>query len=265
MKSKAKLGAQLSLVLLCALGLKHFYSVASPDQLRWILAPTTWLVELLSGYSFTFESHAGYMSSDHSFLIAASCAGVNFMITAFVLLTMRKFWTHRDQSLNWFFIPGSLLIAYGATICANTVRIWIALESRSLAAELDWLSGSQIHRLEGIIIYFGFLLILVLITEKKPLNSSADLFRLLRFPLLIYYLTALAIPLLNGAFRQPAFWEHGLFVLLVPALLVGSALAVRPMLSLIQGDHALMSGMTESGIKDVGDCSLRAPRSKVIS
>ncbi len=82
-------------VLLCALGMKLFYSTSSPDNLRWILAPTTRLVEFASGWTFTFESHAGYMSSDHSFLIAASCAGVNFLITAFLMLTLKRLWFDR--------------------------------------------------------------------------------------------------------------------------------------------------------------------------
>src|SRR5262245_28542399 len=82
--------AQCIFVLVCASTLKLYYSAASANQLRWILAPTTALVELVSGASFEFESHAGYMSGDRSFLIASSCAGVNFLITAFLMLSMRK-------------------------------------------------------------------------------------------------------------------------------------------------------------------------------
>jgi exosortase K len=67
-------GSQLVVVLLCAGALKLHYSTASPNQLRWILAPTTVLVELISGARFQFESYAGYMNSDHTYLIAASVA-----------------------------------------------------------------------------------------------------------------------------------------------------------------------------------------------
>ena len=241
MKLKAKLGAQFSIVLLCALGLKQYYSTASPDQLRWILAPTTWLVELLSGRSFTFESHAGYMSSDHSFLIAASCAGVNFLITAFLMLTLGSLWRNRRGALGWHFIPMAGIIAYLATICANTVRIWIALESRSLSEEIGWLSASQAHRLEGIVVYFGFLLILFLLTEKTK-HQGADLFRQLRFPLLVYYATTLVLPLANGAFKLRGFWEHCLFVLVVPGLLVLILLALRLLVSGRKGEEFFFVG-----------------------
>src|SRR5260370_35918919 len=119
--------AQLVVVLLSALLLKLYYSTASPNQLRWILAPTTFLVELVSGTTFSLESHAGYMTSDRSFIIAASCAGVNFLITSFLMLSLRRLW--RDQSQNrsdnpaWRFIPIAALFAYFATLVANTVRI----------------------------------------------------------------------------------------------------------------------------------------------
>ncbi|HSD45603.1 MAG TPA: exosortase K, partial [Pyrinomonadaceae bacterium] len=86
MRQKLIWGAQLVLVGLCALALKFYYSTATADELRWILAPTTLFVELLSGERFEFESLAGYMSSDHRFVIAVPCAGVNFLITAFLML-----------------------------------------------------------------------------------------------------------------------------------------------------------------------------------
>jgi len=48
MNRKVIWGAQLAVVALCALALKYHYSTATPDQMRWILAPTTLLVELFS-------------------------------------------------------------------------------------------------------------------------------------------------------------------------------------------------------------------------
>ena len=38
---------------------------------------------------------------------------------------------------------------------------------------------------------------------------------------MIYYATTLGIPLVNGAYRQyPSFWEHFVFVLVLPLILV---------------------------------------------
>lgn len=219
--------AQLAVVVLCAVAVKLYYSTASVNQLRWILAPTTFVVELVSGSRFEFESYAGYVSSDRSFVIAASCAGVNFLITSFLMLSLGKLWRDRSQKVAWKFIPAAALVAYLATLVANTVRISTALRLHRMPLEISWLSPGQLHRVEGIIIYFGFLLILFMVSEKlssKTGSSSENAYGLFQrslFPLLVYYVTTLGIPLLNGAYRQGRdFWEHSLFVLMTPLLLI---------------------------------------------
>jgi hypothetical protein len=251
------LTGQAFVVLLCALMLKLYYSTASPNQLRWILAPTTALVELITGRQFEFESHAGYLSSDRTYLIAASCAGVNFLITAFLMLALRKLWkdssvvppwapltndpknkntppheneykrgAHGETPLQtkWRFIPAAALLAYFATIVTNTVRISIALWLQRNPLEISWLTPNQLHRLEGIFVYFGFLLLLFVISEKMSSEKPANLLRLSFFPLMIYYATMLGVPLANGAYRggitSTEFREHLLFVFVIPLPLI---------------------------------------------
>jgi hypothetical protein len=254
-----KRGAQLAVILLCALALKLYYSTASPDQLRWILAPTTFLVELVSGRSFEFESNAGYLSSDRTFLIAASCAGVNFLITSFLMLSLRKLWGGRlqDQADNrsgnlssnlsghraWRFIPVAAVFAYLAMLVANAVRISIALQMQRTPVEIGRLSPNQLHRFEGIFIYFGFLLLLFVLSEKwNPQSASnlsthgrSGLLRRSLFPLLIYYITTLGIPLANSAYHERIaatdFWEHSVYVLLTPLLLILPLVTFRSLLA----------------------------------
>jgi exosortase K len=223
--------AQLLVVLLGAFALKQYYSTASVNQLRWILAPTTFIVELITGSQFEFESHAGYMSADHTFLIAASCAGVNFLITAFLMLSLRKLW--REQKSSWTFIPAFAFIAYLATLMANTVRISTAIRLQQTTIDIGGLDGNQLHRLEGILIYFGFLMLLYLVSERMSEGSRtraiapSDGFGLLRqalFPLLIYYATTLGIPLATtfcrGGSTNNALWEHLAFVSSAPLILL---------------------------------------------
>lgn len=219
--------AQLLVILLAAFALKHFYSTAGVNELRWILAPTTLLVELVSGRTFNFEMHAGYMSSDRSFLIASSCAGINFMITAFVMLSIARLWR---RQLSWKLIPAALVISYATTIVANTVRISTALHLQENRLEIAGLNGNQLHRLEGVVIYFGFLMLLFLLSERSPDQTTAKtnggLFRLSHFilPLFVYYATTLGIPLANAVYRQEfaatTFLEHSGYVLLIPLLLI---------------------------------------------
>ena len=226
-KVTRKRAAQLVVVALCAAAAKLYYSTAGVDQLRWILAPTTFVVELVSGSRFEFESRAGYVNGDRSFVIAASCAGVNFLITSFLMLSLRKLCGNRSQDTPWRFIPCAALCAYLATLAANTVRISTALRPHLTPLGADWLSPSQLHRFEGVFIYFGCLLLLFMIAEKMGSENvsgpedASGLFRRSFCPLLTYYATTLGIPLANGAYRQGAdFWEHSLFVLLTPLLLI---------------------------------------------
>ena len=220
--------AKIFTVLLAVFGLKHFYSTASVNELRWILAPTTVLVELLSDRTFNFEMHAGYMSSDRSFLIASSCAGVNFMIAAFLMLSVAKLWR---RQLSWKFMPTVLLISYASTIVANTVRISTAFHLQDSRLDIAGLNGNQLHRLEGIVIYFGFLVLLFILSERTTdqtavANANSRIGRAGQFilPLLVYYATTLGIPLANAIYRQEfvakAFLEHSAFVVFAPLLLI---------------------------------------------
>jgi len=68
--------------------LKRFYSNASAEELRFILAPTSWLTSLGVDTEFTFRAGEGYLSREQSVLISPACAGVNFLIVAFVSLVL---------------------------------------------------------------------------------------------------------------------------------------------------------------------------------
>ena len=210
-------GAQLAIVTLYALALKQYYSTASANELRWILAPTVFIVELLSGRSFQFESYTGYMSSDHTFVIAVPCAGVNFLTTAFLMLALRRLWQARFEGVSWRFLPLSIVVAYVTTVIANAIRICVALEIQRRSIEVGGWDANQLHRVEGIVVYFGFLMLLFVVMER----------RLLMCPVIIYYVMTLGVPLVNGAFHRAGFWEHFGFVMVMPLVVMLPILIVR--------------------------------------
>ena len=200
--------ALVACTLLAAFALKSYYAEASANDLRWILGPTTVLVERMTGCSFEFEAGAGYISKANFFLIAPSCSGVNFLMTSFLMLSLKWIWSFRSKTDQILSFPLAATIAFLATLLANSVRI-------SLAMRFQTLNNGPFHRIEGIVIYFGFLLILFLLAEKAPKIRRPW------FPLLIYYACALGIPLANGASEQGIpFWEHALFVLIIPFLML---------------------------------------------
>lgn len=234
-KTRWNLIAQLIAVLLCGAAIKFYYATAGVDELLWILGPTRSLVELASGVDFVYESGAGYMSSDHSFLIAPSCSGVNFLITAFLMLTIGRLWRNRSGKTGWSHIPVSLVAAYLTTLAANTVRISTALYFRRQDPELIWLNPDQFHRFEGIVVYFGFLLLIFVANEKMMPDSEPirprERWRRWLLPLAVYYGTTLGVPVVNAMFKgglaKVGFWEHSIFVVLVPLLLLGTVAAAN--------------------------------------
>ena len=226
--------AQFLFVVLAAWSLKRYYSAAGADDLLWILWPTAKLTSLVTGTRFYFEAHAGYMSDDRSFLIAAACSGFNFLITAFLLLSLMKLW--RGGRVPWRYFCFAGLAAYASTVVANSVRISIALWLNSARPEVFGLGREELHRLDGILIYFGFLLVLYVLadirsetgrlTDDVPIrravfDSTVNATKRYLFPLAVYYATTLGIPVLNGAMRQGGeFWKHVVFVIATPIAMI---------------------------------------------
>ena len=212
--------AQPLTVLALAFGLKYFYSISSVNDLRWILAPTTFLVELITGTEFRFESNAGYLSDDRTFLIALPCSGVNFLIIAFLMLTVGAIWREWPNAVRWRSLPISAAVAYVTTLIANTTRIAIAMWLQHVDLGYDY---EDVHRIEGIIVYFGFLLLLFFAAEKfargdlRLHRPPRSVMRRIAIPVLVYYGFTLGIPLAGGAFRDAEFWKHAVVVFVTSA------------------------------------------------
>jgi exosortase K len=210
--------AIVTVAVTIAAAIKYHYSVTSVNGLRWILAPTATIVDLLSSHTFRFESYAGYLSEDRSYLIATSCSGVNFFIIAFVMLVLTGVMAGYTR---WRLIPASLVASYIATIIANTVRITTDLVTRDVAPNAYGFSPEEMHRVEGIIIYFGSLIALFLIADMYLRRCDFNqVLRRLPLPLAIYYIAAFLVPLTRGAWAEAGFWTHSILVLLIPFVIV---------------------------------------------
>jgi hypothetical protein len=110
------------------------------------------------------------------------------------------------------------------------VRIAAALRLQKASRGVEWMDAGEIHRAEGIVVYFGFLLLLFFLSEnlgnirERVLSIAGEprslILRKLAFPLLFYYATTLAMPFLNGAYRNVGFWQHAWFVMMIPLVLI---------------------------------------------
>jgi exosortase K len=150
----------LAAAVLIAWGLKRHYADARADDLRWILSPTARLVGVMTDTTFALQPGEGYFARERLFLIEKSCAGVNFMIAAFGMLTLALL--HRvGTGLSPARVLGaSLLASYSAAVVVNAVRIATAMWFAAHSVAPSAFSAGDVHRFIGITIYFGGLVLL---------------------------------------------------------------------------------------------------------
>jgi exosortase K len=150
----------LAVTALVIWGMKRHYADAGADDLWWILTPTARVVGAMTGTAFVAVPSEGYVSHERLFVIEKSCAGINFLVAAFGMLIVALL--HRIRSgLSGFCVLGaSLLASYAAAIFVNATRITIAMWLADRPSALSALTSAQVHRLEGIVVYFAGLVLL---------------------------------------------------------------------------------------------------------
>lgn len=219
--------ALMTATALFCFALKWHYSHAALSQLRYILDPTGWLVELVSGHPFRFEAGVGIASQSAQLAITRGCAGVNFLIVCFAMLAvtgLRSLKSWRSQ-VGW--LAAALSAAYVVTLLVNSVRILWALHLH------------REHRVEGTVLYvvalclthMGAEQLLARFTASRQPQSgeSPDHSRRYAFagkerlwvPLGIYLGMTIFVPLLNGALRTQGFAQHVLVVSVSTAVVAG--------------------------------------------
>jgi len=150
----------IAAAVLIAWGVKRHYADAMVEDLTWILRPTTRLVSVVTGERFTWQTGEGYVSHNRLFVVEKSCAGINFMIAAFGMLVIAMAHRVRGRKAAFGVLSGSLLAGYVAAVMINAVRIAIAIWLAGHRGSSFALPAADVHRLEGIIVYFGGLVLL---------------------------------------------------------------------------------------------------------
>jgi exosortase K len=152
--------------LLIAWALKRHYAEARADDLWWVLTPTARLAGVITGAAFEMQPGEGYLSRERMFLIEKSCAGVNFIIAAFGMLMFARFHHVASPLSAARLLAASVLVAYLVTVMVNTVRIAIAMWLAAHPVARSTLSAAEVHRIEGIVVYFGGLVLLYELTVR---------------------------------------------------------------------------------------------------
>ena len=204
--------------VLIAWGIKRHYADAQAGDLRWILTPTAGLAGAITSTAFEWQAGEGYLSRERLFLIEKSCAGVNFLIAAFGMLTFALFHRVRSAWSAAGVLGASLLAGYVAAVVVNAVRIALGMWLVAHPVAPAVLSAADLHRLEGIVVYFGGLALLYQLAQRIDREAWA---RTMILPLAAYYTITLGVPIANGArWSDGVFVRHGLVVLVVPLVII---------------------------------------------
>jgi exosortase K len=150
----------LAVVALVVWGMKHHYADARADDLWWILTPTTQVVSAMTGTTFVAVPSEGHVSHERLFVIEKSCAGINFLVAAFGMLICALLHRVGSSLSGLCVLGGALLASYGTAIVVNSVRITVAMWLAARPSALSTFSSAEVHRLEGIAVYFAGLVVL---------------------------------------------------------------------------------------------------------
>lgn len=133
---------------------KAWFMQAETIDLRILLLPTTTMIEWMTSTQSVFMGQMGYFFESLNIYIERSCSGFNFWMLCFVMFAVT---TVRYVPRHWMkvlAIPTALVLAFFATLFVNTSRIMVSM---FLQQALQYHSPG-LHQVQGIFIYFSFLL-----------------------------------------------------------------------------------------------------------
>lgn len=230
-----------------ALWMRHISKTNDSDVILWILAPTARWASILSGISFEYIPHMGYVNHAYEFLIAPACSGIRFMLLTFLMLIFSFLHPYastdaQPSGYHWLWFSFSIPYSYLATICVNGIRISASILLPPVFERLSlingWLTQERLHTIIGTTIYFSCLYGIYRIAARimqamAPHTRHCFSSQLLKTiaPAFWYLMIVLAVPFLGRIYRNE--WDgFGAYV----ALILGVCLVItliRQIISLI--------------------------------
>ena len=181
--------------------LKRHYSMASADELRWILQPVGWLVNGWDRLPYAWESGIGLVRADQRITIAPACAGVNFLIMAYGLMVFAFLHHQRTLVRRAAWLAGAFVAAYAVSIMTNAARIVLAITLYD--ADVDWgaLTPERMHTIAGIAVYSGALGLYYAVLQRIITAEGRTSWPLRGFwlPWIWYVTGAVAVPVAHRA------------------------------------------------------------------
>lgn len=134
-------------------------------------------------------------------VIAPACAGVNFLIIAFLTGAFTGIGTRRP---TFGMLLSAALMAYGLTVGVNAVRIIVSMGLYNAPIYTGPITPERVHRIGGVAVYFPALLAFHAVLRRSRSHAVKNENGPLRIPMvpLAWYLgIALGVPIIHAGLQ----------------------------------------------------------------
>lgn len=142
--------------------LKVAYTQADPTDLQFLLYPTSQCIGWVTNTTATFIVDRGYLHENLQILIDKSCAGFNFMVLCFLMLSFLVYEYLKGAKQQVLALPGLLFVAYLLTLFVNSSRILFVIFLQRVGIHALVGQATWLHQAEGTFIYLFFLILIYL-------------------------------------------------------------------------------------------------------
>ncbi|MDA3885531.1 MAG: exosortase K [Candidatus Delongbacteria bacterium] len=142
------------------------YKFSKNDSLIFLLKPIDKLVGLLTGSNSVYITETGYFHNQLNIFIDKSCAGFNFWIISFLMLTFLGLKNSDNNLKKLLTIPLAITGAYFLTILVNTSRIFASIVIQNQTSGFFENQQHIIHEAIGIVTNLSFLILVYFFIDK---------------------------------------------------------------------------------------------------
>lgn len=162
----------LAIIFSVFAGSKFLFAALSPEQLKFLLLPTSFAVSLFTGTGFS-ESTGTYYFEKLNISINQSCSGHNFLLISFALTSALVVIRYSLKIRQFpFILPPIFFVSFILTIIVNSSRICLIVFINN---NFGIGKNGIIHEAIGASVFLFFLISTYLISEKITRQQETTL------------------------------------------------------------------------------------------
>lgn len=143
------------LLLAYLFALNITYKNLSAEHLKWLLKPTSKIVELSLGVTSNWIPSKGYKLNELPIIIEKSCSGFMYLNIMLLLSAILIYLGKTNYKRNVLKIAALPMIIYSAVILINSFRIITSIGIEKASNNFSWFPDKMAHEFIGV---FYFLL-----------------------------------------------------------------------------------------------------------